>query len=278
MKKYAWILSCALMITFTVQAQKGKPAQKPTPFKLKLNVEQTTASGLKVKLLQEGNGTQATKGSTVSVHYTGTLMDGKKFDSSRDRGQPIKFKLGEGRVIKGWDEGIALLRVGDKARFIIPSALAYGDREVGGGLIPANSTLIFEVELMDVAEAPKPFDVAGKDTLTTASGLKYIVVSKTKDENAAKAEAGKTVNVHYTGMLTDGRVFDSSVERGTPFQFALGQGQVIKGWDEGIALMQVGDKLRLIIPSELGYGANGSGGVIPPNATLIFDVELMGVQ
>jgi FKBP-type peptidyl-prolyl cis-trans isomerase len=273
-KKTATIL-IALAATVAVSAQ--KPKTKPTP-KLKLNVEQTTASGLKVKLLQQGNGTQATAGTTVSVHYTGTLMDGKKFDSSRDRGQPISFKLGEGRVIKGWDEGIALLKVGDKALFTIPPSIAYGDKEVGEGLIPANSTLQFEVELMSVAESPKPFDVKGKDTLTTVSGLKYIVVEKTKDAMAAKAESGKTVNVHYTGMLLDGKVFDSSRERGTPFQFGLGQGQVIKGWDEGIALMQVGDKLRLIIPAELGYGPNGAGGVIPPNATLLFDVELMGIQ
>ena len=273
-KKTATIL-IALATTVAVSAQ--KPKTKPTP-KLKLNVEQTTASGLKIKLLQQGNGTQATTGTTVSVHYTGTLMDGKKFDSSRDRGQPISFKLGEGRVIKGWDEGIALLKVGDKALFTIPPSIAYGDKEVGGGLIPANSTLQFEVELMSVAESPKPFDVKGKDTLTTVSGLKYIVVEKTKDAMAAKAESGKTVNVHYTGMLLDGKVFDSSRERGTPFQFGLGQGQVIKGWDEGIALMQVGDKLRLIIPAELGYGPNGAGGVIPPNATLLFDVELMGIQ
>ena len=273
-KKTATIL-IALAATVAVSAQKPNTTPPPT---LKLNVEQPTASGLKIKLLQQGNGAQATAGTTVSVHYTGTLMDGKKFDSSRDRGQPISFKLGEGRVIKGWDEGIALLRVGDKALFTIPPSIAYGDKEVGGGLIPANSTLQFEVELMSVAEAPKPFDVKGKDTLTTASGLKYIVVEKTKEAMAAKAESGKTVNVHYTGMLLDGKVFDSSRERGTPFQFGLGQGQVIKGWDEGIALMQVGDKLRLIIPAELGYGPNGAGGVIPPNATLLFDVELMGIQ
>ncbi|MES2558673.1 MAG: FKBP-type peptidyl-prolyl cis-trans isomerase [Bacteroidota bacterium] len=262
-------------VVFSATAQKGQ-SKKPTTPKLKLNVEQTTASGLKVKLLQQGKGPQAMPGLTVAVHYTGTLMDGKKFDSSRDRGQPIKFKLGEGRVIKGWDEGIALLKVGDKAMFTIPPSIGYGDRDMG--VIPPNSTLQFEVELMEVVEGPKPFDVKGKDTLATASGLKYIIVEKTKDVAAVKAEAGKTVSVHYTGMLTDGKVFDSSRERGTPFQFALGGGQVIKGWDEGIALMQVGDKMRLIIPSELGYGATGAGGVIPPNATLIFDVELMGIQ
>lgn len=263
-------------VVFSASAQKKAQTKPTTSPKLKLNVEQTTASGLKVKLLQKGTGAQAMPGLTVSVHYTGTLMDGKKFDSSRDRGQPIKFKLGEGRVIKGWDEGIALLRVGDKAMFTIPPSIGYGDRDMG--TIPPNSTLQFEVELMEVLEGPKPFDVKGKDTLVTASGLKYIIVEKAKDVAALKAEAGKTVSVHYTGMLLSGKVFDSSRERGTPFQFALGQGQVIKGWDEGIALMQVGDKMRLIIPSELAYGANGAGGVIPPNATLIFDVELMGIQ
>lgn len=266
-----WLLMLCASITM---AQK----KTPKPFKLKLNVEQTTASGLKVKLLSQGKGAKAMPGYTVSVHYTGTLSDGKKFDSSRDRGQPISFKLGEGRVIKGWDEGIALLSVGDKALFTIPPSLAYGDRDIGQGLIPANSTLIFEVELMNVVEPPKPFDVKGKDTLTTASGLKYIIVEKAKDNAAPKAEAGKTVSVHYTGFLLSGKVFDSSRERGTPLQFGLGQGQVIKGWDEGIALMQVGDKMRLIIPPGLAYGQTGAGGAIPPDATLIFDVELMGVQ
>lgn len=90
--------------------------------------------------------------------------------------------------------------------------------------------------------------------------------------------AGKTVSVHYTGKLTNGTVFDSSVTRGTPIEFQLGVGRVIKGWDEGIALMKVGGKATLTIPPELGYGARGAGGVIPPNATLIFDVELVSVK
>ena len=108
-----------------------------------------TASGLGYKMTKDGTGTQATAGKTVSVHYTGKLTDGTKFDSSLDRGQPIEFVLGEGRVIKGWDEGIALLKVGGSATFIIPSDLAYGERGAGG-VIPPNATLIFEVELMDV--------------------------------------------------------------------------------------------------------------------------------
>jgi tetratricopeptide (TPR) repeat protein len=112
------------------------------------------------------------------------------------------------------------------------------------------------------------------DTITTNSGLKYLILSK---GTGVRAELNKNVEVHYTGFLTDGKVFDSSVERGDPIEFILGTGQVIAGWDEGIALMNVGDKLRLIIPSNLAYGEKGTGKIIPPNSTLIFDVELISV-
>jgi FKBP-type peptidyl-prolyl cis-trans isomerase len=110
---------------------------------------------------------------------------------------------------------------------------------------------------------------------TTASGLQYwdIVVG-----TGATAGAGNPVTVHYTGWLASGEKFDSSVDRGQPFSFPLGAGQVIKGWDEGVAGMKVGGKRQLRIPPELGYGARGAGGVIPPNATLIFDVELLEVN
>lgn len=109
----------------------------------------------------------------------------------------------------------------------------------------------------------------------TASGLYYVVE---KDGFGAQAMAGKKVSVHYTGTLADGKKFDSSYDRNQPISFTLGQGQVIKGWDEGIALMKVGQKMKLIIPASLGYGSQGAGGVIPPNATLIFDTELMNVE
>jgi FKBP-type peptidyl-prolyl cis-trans isomerase len=108
----------------------------------------------------------------------------------------------------------------------------------------------------------------------TTSGLQ---IEKLADGQGAAPKAGDRVTVHYTGWLTDGRKFDSSRDRGQPFVFTIGRGQVIRGWDEGVATMRVGDKVRLTIPPELGYGARGAGGVIPPNATLIFEVELLGV-
>ena len=111
---------------------------------------------------------------------------------------------------------------------------------------------------------------------TTASGLTYIITERGSGEQAM---AGKTVTVHYTGMLTSGVKFDSSLDRSDPIKFPLGTGRVIKGWDEGIAKMRVGDKAMLIIPPQLGYGVKGTpGGEIPPNATLIFIVELVGVN
>lgn len=116
--------------------------------------------------------------------------------------------------------------------------------------------------------------------VTMPSGLKYII---DKPGTGLVAVAGKTVSVHYTGWLdtgggTKGAKFDSSVDRGTPFEFSLGAGMVIPGWDQGVAGMKVGEKRKLLIPSNLAYGANGAGGVIGPNANLIFDVELLGVK
>lgn len=111
--------------------------------------------------------------------------------------------------------------------------------------------------------------------MKTASGLEYIEVEA---GTGAQAEAGKTVSVHYTGKFQDGKIFDSSISRGEPISFPLGAGRVIKGWDEGIALMKVGGKAQLVIPPHLAYGESGAGGVIPPNAILVFDVELVSVD
>jgi FKBP-type peptidyl-prolyl cis-trans isomerase len=122
-----------------------------------------------------------------------------------------------------------------------------------------------------------PFQEAGTkgNEVTTSSGLQYVELTI---GTGAIAEAGQTVSVHYTGWLENGKKFDSSIDRAQPFSFPLGVGRVIKGWDEGVKGMKVGGKRKLTIPPKLGYGAQGAGGVIPANATLIFDVELLDIR
>lgn len=272
MKKISLLICIVTLlgISNSCMVQKNKKEKKKMSL---LNKEFKTESGLKYVITKEGEGRRPVPGETVIVHYTGKLTNDTIFDSSVKRNQPFKFKLGVGQVIKGWDEGIALLNVGEKATFTIPADLGYGAR--ANGAIPANSILIFDVELLDIIEPPKPYETAGKDTITTKTGLKYI---KVKETDGTQAQAGKNVSVHYTGYYENGNIFDSSVERGDPFAFPLGQRRVIAGWDEGIALLKVGEKARLIIPYQLGYGENGRPPVIPAKATLIFDVELVEVK
>jgi FKBP-type peptidyl-prolyl cis-trans isomerase len=114
-----------------------------------------------------------------------------------------------------------------------------------------------------------------EQVIQTASGLEYVEIT---EGTGARPKQGDTVSVHYTGWLKSGQKFDSSVDRGEPFTFPLGKGRVIKGWDEGVGTMKVGGKRKLVIPAHLGYGERGAGGVIPPGATLIFEVELLGIQ
>lgn len=120
-----------------------------------------------------------------------------------------------------------------------------------------------------------PGEATTNETQTTKSGLQFIDLTVGSGDSP---ETGKKVSVHYTGWLTSGKKFDSSLDRDSPFTFVIGFGQVIKGWDEGVATMKVGGKRKLIIPAELGYGKRGAGAIIPPNAELVFDVELLGVK
>jgi peptidylprolyl isomerase len=240
----------------------------------------TTASGLQYIEETAGEGREAEPGARVSVHYTGMLDDGTVFDSSYDRGDPISFVLGIGQVIPGWDEGIDLMAAGGKGRLIIPPELAYGSAGAGG-VIPPDATLTFDVELVDVQDGPPgspeaPQEIAAEQFTQTESGLRYYDIVEGEGD---PAQAGDVVQVHYTGWLEeDGFKFDSSLDRGDPFVFQLGGGQVIAGWDEGVAGMKPGGQRQLIIPADLGYGDRGAGNIIPPGASLVFEVEYLGLQ
>ncbi len=139
--------------------------------------------------------------------------------------------------------------------------------------LPQSAQLIAQSSQTPITTAKKV--EASKNYVTTASGLKYLDLV---EGTGVTPKPGQTVEVHYIGTLEDGTKFDSSRDRGTPFSFKIGAGQVIKGWDEGLSTMQMGGRRQLVIPPDLGYGSRGAGGVIPPNSTLIFDVELLGVK
>jgi peptidylprolyl isomerase len=229
-----------------------------------------TASGLASKLLQAGTSDQKPEEQdTVEVHYTGWTTDGKMFDSSVKRGKPTRFPL-KG-VIRGWTEGVQLMKVGEKRRFWIPQELAYQGRPGA----PAGM-LVFDVELLSVVAGPKPIaapeDVAAppKDAKKTKSGLAYKVLTKGTGKEHPKATSN--VTVHYTGWTADGKMFDSSVVRGQTATFPLNG--VIAGWTEGLQLMVTGEKTRFWIPQNLAY--EGRPGA--PAGMLVFDVELQTFQ
>ncbi|MCB9224546.1 MAG: FKBP-type peptidyl-prolyl cis-trans isomerase [Crocinitomicaceae bacterium] len=243
-----------------------------------------TESGLVYKMTKEGTGASPVSGDKIELHYTGYLGDGTKFESSYDRGMPFIFVFKEQPILPAWEEALLMMKEGGEMKIVLPPWLGFGAQ--GKGAIPPNSTLEFDLVLQGVKDLKAELKKLNADFKTemvktypnavqTESGLMYIIEDK---GNGTFASAGQQVEVHYSGYLTDGSKFDSSVDRGQPFKFTLGKGQVIKGWDEGIALVGVGGKIKLIIPYWLAYGEQGRPPTIPAAATLIFDVEMLGVN
>lgn len=220
----------------------------------------------------------------ILAHYEGRLLDGKVFDSSYERGEPIEFTLQQ--VIKGWQKSIPTMKKGEKTTFFIPSDLAYGERGAGND-IPANAILAFDIELIDfyspeeasakmkAREEAKIKKYMTENSLTdfqkTDSGIYYKIDKPGKGD--ARPNRKSFVKAHYRGTLLDGTEFDSSYKRNKPLDFKLGG--VIRGWQEAIPLLGKGGKGTFIIPSELAYGKRGAGAQIGPNTVLRFDIELL---
>ncbi len=235
-----------------------------------------TDSGLQYYDITPGDGAESAKNSSVSTDYKIWVKTDTGYDyiDSSEGGKPVDFVLGRGdMVFPGWEEGATGMKVGGKRLLVIPAELGLGAQ--GQGLIPPNAVLVMEIQLMNLSDPRKATKVDDKDYTVTESGLKYYDLIPGTGDMPAK---GQTVIVHYTGWLEDGTQFDSSLDRGEPFSFQLGTGGVIAGWDEGVATMKVGSKRQLVVPADLGYGDAGAGGVIPPGATLIFEVELLSIQ
>lgn len=226
-----------------------------------------TSEGVSYILLdgESSTGDSPSINDTVTVHYQGWTTDGNLFDSSINRGQPATFALS--KVIKGWQYGLPVMKIGQTIRMWIPVALAYDGRE---GAPPG--MLVFEVELLAIDKAPAtPANLtrAPTDATVTATGLAYKVLQA--GQGTEHPDKHDKVRVHYSGWTTDGKLFDSSVTRGHPAEFSVNG--IIAGWTEGLQLMTVGETTRMWIPTELAY----DGKPERPAGMLIFDVELLEI-
>ena len=213
-------------------------------------------------ILSMANAGPGTNGSQFFItHIPTPWLDGKHtvFGKTID-GQSVVDSIVQGDTL----ERIEIIAEGD-------NAMAFNAIEAFRSFQGARDKRLAEKKVAIEAE----LESLGAGFEKTSSGLRYQILQK---GDGQKAQKNKTVSVHYKGQLSDGTVFDSSYKRNQPIEFSLGMGQVIRGWDEGVALLKVGDKARFVIPSHLAYGSRGAGGVIPPNANLIFDVELMSVK
>ena len=286
MKNLKIIIACLFFASFA-QAQKAVKYSK------------SKTSGLSYVMHKSNKGPKLKLDDVVTLNLKYiTSKDSIVFDSWK-MGKPIQLKIAKSSFKGDLMDGLTLLTVGDSASFLI-NADSLFTKTFGAprpAFIDSSSFLSFTVKVISATtdaalkaeelkaekeNAMKENEMIAKyiaekqiTPSKSSSGLMYIISEPGTGE---QAQAGKTVKVHYTGRLLDGTKFDSSLDRSDPIEFKLGQGMVIKGWDEGIALLKVGGKALLIIPSNLAYGSRGAGGVIPPFSPLTFEVELVSVQ
>jgi FKBP-type peptidyl-prolyl cis-trans isomerase len=236
-----------------------------------------TESGLEVIEIVEGEGRTPSDGDIVSIHYTGWYVGGEEFDNTEKLGKPRKFRIGRKQLLPGLAEGVASMRVGGKRILILPPHLAYGE-EGRPGVVPPHTWVKFEVELVDIEIGPPdplPWNDAGMEIIVTDSGLQIVDFVVGEGELPV---LGDYVVVHYSGFLADGTLFDTTYLRGRPVEFELDAERLIHGWLEGLLSMRAGGARKLIIPPFLGYGEKGFGERVPPNATLIYDIELLEIS
>jgi len=233
----------------------------------------TTKSGLKYFISNVGQGDFAKPGDKVWVHYYGKLLNDSVFENTLETG--VKdFYLGQGQLIKAWEEGLQLLQAGGSIVMEVKPELGYGNSVYKG--VKPNTTMIFEITLVQIDKGNKitPFNIEGIKAESTTEGLTYY---KVKRGEGKIAQEGDNAYVHYTGYLSNGSIFTSSLKKGKTTRITVGTGHVFEGWDQGLQLMQEGSKYRFVIPPELAYGKKGFKNIVPPNDTITLDVELVNL-
>jgi peptidylprolyl isomerase len=225
-----------------------------------------------------GGGAEAISGTTVTTAYTIWVVGpaSNDFIRSSSATQPATFEIGQGNgVFEGWERGVLGMKVGGERLLIIPPDLALGAQ--GDGVIPPDATLLMQIKLVKVETLRTPTFVDINDYVALRYGIAYYDI---RVGDGITPTVGSTIVVNYVGWLTDGTQFDSSYNRGTPFSYVYGKGNVIPGWDLGIASMRVGGKRQIVIRPEYAYGDTGMGGsiTVPPGAILIMEVELLEVK
>ena len=234
---------------------------------------------LLIEDLVVGSGSPVDVGDFLIMDYVGvSYSTGLQFDASWDRGSPFPFELGAGRVIQGWDQGIVGMSVGGRRSLTIPPELAYGENGSGSGSIGPNETLVFVVDL--IASVPANLEKPTEEL--TSESTTELVTNDISEGSGAIVQPGNVVYIHYVGVsASTGEQFDSSWDRGRSefIGYISGAGNVIEGLDQGLLGMQVGGRRTVVIPPDLAYGENGAGdGLIAPNETLIFTVDLLGTH
>lgn len=237
----------------------------------------TTPSGVKITEVKAGDGEIAQKGDIMSILYQASFVGGKTFDTQLDPESPYRYRNGRGDVMPGLDEGVRTMRPGARRILIVPPEMAYG-KDGLPGTVPPDTWVRFEVELVEIRPLPPPpeqWNEAGHDIFTSPSGLQIVdfVVGEGKMPTRKS-----TVSVMYSAFLDDGTCFDTTYHTGYPLQFSLAERELISGWLEGLLGMREGGQRKIIIPPFLGYGEKGYRDVVPPNATLTYDIELVTVQ
>jgi FKBP-type peptidyl-prolyl cis-trans isomerase len=247
----------------------GKTAipKVPAGSTLTYDIELVAIPRTQIRDLAVGTGAEAGPGDYVKVNYTGWIYENgtraRQFDSSLDRGEPVVFAIGSGMVIKGWEEGVKGMRVGGRRELIVPPEMGYGDR--GTPNVPAGSTLLFEVTLVEVPR---------------------VQTRTLKEGSGEPAKSGDLIELNYTGWLQNaagqrGEQIDSSSGLQRPFEMKLGAGKVLPGWELGLRGIKVGERRELIVPPDLAYGNRVRRGIkqtIPAGSTLIFEIELLSIN